>query len=107
MARARKNGGSRGKPIRVFSFAGSFGGDKDAAARIREELLKPAVSNDLSEVVIDFEGVDFVTQSFAHAMLSAVVRRDPKVLERIRFDNCSDSVREIVDIVVQYSQEEL
>lgn len=94
--------------IRVFAEAGAFGGDKDAAARLREKQLKPALAQDQQSVVhLDFAGVDFATQSFIHAVLSSVVRRNPKVLDRIQFDNCTDSVREIIEIVVQYSQEDL
>ena len=62
---------------------------------------------DEGEVILDFAGVDFVTQSFAHALLSAIVRKQPTALERLRFDNCTNSVREIIEIVVQYSQEDL
>lgn len=75
----------KGNRIAIVDHAGSFGGDKDAAARLRERLLKPALKSG-QEVVLDFRGVDYVTQSFIHALLSAVVRRDPPVLERIRFD---------------------
>jgi anti-anti-sigma regulatory factor len=90
---------------RVYDVDGTFGGDKDAAARIREELLKPALGRPGVEVVIDFAKVEFATQSFAHALLSSIVRRRPADLERITFEHCSDSVREIIEIVVQYSQE--
>lgn len=95
------------RPVKIADFAGSFGGDKDAAARVRDELLKPALRDTDHELVLDFAGVDFVTQSFAHALLSSIVRKQPKSLDRMRFDNCTDSVREIIEIVVQYSQEDL
>jgi anti-anti-sigma regulatory factor len=95
------------RPIKIAKYSGSFGGDKDAAAKIRDDLLRPALRGSEDEVVLDFSGVDFLTQSFAHALLSAIVRKHPKSLERIRFDNCTDSVREIIEIVVQYSQEDL
>ena len=94
--------------IKVFDEAGAFGGDKDAAARLRDKQLKPALKREPHKTVtLDFRGVDFATQSFIHALLSAVVRKDPTDLDRLRFVNCSGSVREIVEIVVQYSQEDL
>lgn len=95
------------RPIKIAKYSGSFGGDKDAAAKVRDELLRPALRDENKVVVLDFDGVDFVTQSFAHALLSAIVRKQAKSLERMRFDNCSDSVREIIEIVVQYSQDDL
>jgi anti-anti-sigma regulatory factor len=88
----------------MFDYAGSFGGDKDAAAKVRDELLKPALKEATADVIVDFVDVEFVTQSFIHALLSAVVRKEPSALNRLRFDNCSESVREIIEIVVQYSQ---
>lgn len=94
--------------IDVYGEAGSFGGDKDAAARLRDRYLRAALeAHPTAEVVLDFQGVDFATQSFIHALLSAVVRRDPRSLERIRFDNCTPSVKEIIEIVVRYSQQDI
>ena len=90
--------------IPIFDYAGSFGGDKDAAAKVRDGLLKPALKQATADVIVDFVDVEFVTQSFVHALLSAIVRKQPSALERLRFDNCSESVREIIEIVVQYSQ---
>ena len=91
--------------ISVFQYAGSFGGDKDAAAKVRDTILKPALKDASTVIAIDFVDVEFVTQSFAHALLSAIIRKDAKSLERMTFTNCSESVREIIEIVVQYSQE--
>lgn len=90
--------------IPIFDYSGSFGGDKDAAAKVRDELLKPALKQANADVIVDFVDVEFVTQSFVHALLCAIVRKQPSALERLRFDNCSESVREIIEIVVQYSQ---
>lgn len=98
---------TRRKPVRIsiFAHAGSFGGDKDAAARVRDQLLKPALKDSDNEVILDFVDVEFVTQSFIHALLSAVVRRTPSTLDRLSFEHCTDSVRQIIEIVTQYSQE--
>lgn len=92
--------------IRVQKYAGSFAGDKDAAARIRDTEVVPALRGGKS-VVLDFAGVDLATQSFVHALLASIVRENPEALEHIAFKNCNDSVRSLVEIVVDYAQQEL
>jgi STAS-like domain of unknown function (DUF4325) len=90
--------------VEIFKEAGEFAEDKDAAARIREERLRAGLDSG-GEVVLDFAGVGYATQSFIHAMIAQTVRRNPDVLERISFANCSDAVRGIVEIVIDYAQE--
>jgi hypothetical protein len=92
--------------IKIASHAGSFGGDKDVAAEVRDKLVTPALRND-GRVTLDFDGVDLATQSFVHALLSTLIREEPTVLERISFVNCNASVQELIEIVAEYSQEEL
>ncbi|MEW2376926.1 STAS-like domain-containing protein [Micromonospora sp. NPDC047812] len=94
------------KKITISRYAGSFGGDKDAAARIRDRVLKRALA-DGGSVALDFAGVELATQSFIHALLSNVIRSDATILERISFRNCNASIQEIIEIVAEYSQEEL
>jgi anti-anti-sigma regulatory factor len=91
------------KTIKMFELVGDFGEDKDAAAKLREEEIKPEVKNGLS-IIIDFSGVTLVTQSFIHALISDVLRTGgEQVLELVNFNNCSEVVRGIISTVVQYS----
>jgi hypothetical protein len=94
------------KRIQISRFAGSFAGDKDAAAKIRDEKLVPALASG-GGVVLDFEDVDLATQSFIHALLSNVIRSSPDILERTSFERCNPSIQELIEIVAEYSQEEL
>jgi len=94
------------KRILVSKHAGSFAGDKDAAALVRDSLLNPGLKQG-GNVIIDFKGVDLATQSFIHALLSNIIRSDPEALGRITFENCNSSVQELIEIVAEYSQEEL
>jgi len=88
----------------VFNYAGSFAGDKDAAARLREEVIRPALNR--GEVVsLNFGHVEFATQSFVHALLAAIIREDPSRLDRIEFQGCSSDVQSLIEIVVDYAQE--
>lgn len=92
------------KIIRIFPLAGDFAENKDAARDIRTKLIVPALKKE-EEVVLDFDRVDSVTQSFMHALLSEVMRDfGPEALDRIAFKNCNDTVKGIVNIVVDYMQ---
>jgi hypothetical protein len=90
---------------KVFEYSGSFAGDKDAAARLREDVLKPRLAENKT-VVLDFRGVELATQSFMHALLAQTVRDDPASLEHVTFKNCNPDVQSLVEIVVDYAQED-
>lgn len=88
----------------VAECCGPFAEDKDAAKEIRETILRAALSDQRSQVVLDFAGVDSSTQSFIHALLSDLLRTfGESMLERIEFRNCNESVRSIIGTVVNYS----
>jgi hypothetical protein len=91
--------------MKVLTQTGAFAGDKDAAAIIREDYIRPALRKN-REAVLDFAGVDLATQSFIHALIAGVVRDDPSNLDRIVFKNCNESVRSLIEIVVEYAQDE-
>jgi hypothetical protein len=89
--------------VSIFDAVGDFGEDKDTAARIREEVIKPSAQRG-ETIVVDFEGVTLVTQSFVHALISDVLRNGGEdALDRLEFKNCSAVVRGIISTVVQYS----
>lgn len=90
--------------MRIFSSVGDFAGDKDAAAHIRDTYVRPNLEKGRA-VLLDFTGVELATQSFVHALLAAVVREDPDSLETIDFEGCNDSVRELIQLVVDYAQD--
>jgi hypothetical protein len=92
--------------IKLSDWVGDFAGDKDVAALIRDRELRPALLSDETKVEIDFEDVSLATQSFVHALISQLVREpDLDALKRITFTNCSPSVQELIEIVAEYSQE--
>lgn len=93
------------KRIEVQKHAGNFAENKDAAAKMREKFLIPALEDQHGDVVLDFAGVEYATQSFIHALLAKVIRNDEEALGRMLFKNCSEAVQGIVEIVVDYAQE--
>ncbi len=93
------------KLIRILPLAGSFAENKDVARDVRLQQIVPLLDRQ-EEVVLDFEGVDAVTQSFIHALIGDLIRKyGAGVLERLAFKSCNENVRKIITIVVEYMQE--
>ena len=93
------------KQISILEAAGAFAENKDIARRLRLSEIVPALNND-EEVVLNFEGVDAVTQSFIHALISEVMRQyGVEVLDFLTFKSCNETIRKIINIVVDYMQE--
>jgi len=92
------------RTIKIRKAAGSFAENKDIARDIREKELMPTLARN-EKIVLDFEGVEIATQSFLHALISEALREyGSNALERIEFRSCTDTVREIISIVVDYMQ---
>jgi hypothetical protein len=91
--------------IKIRERTGDFAEDKDAAADIRENVLRPAVAAG-KRTTLDFNGVSLVTQSFVHALVADVLRNSGEPgLKLLLFKGCSPSIRGIIGTVVQYSLE--
>jgi len=93
------------KRVDIHAHAGAFAENKDVARDLRLKEILPTLERD-EDVVLDFAGVDAVTQSFIHALISDLIRkRGADVLDRLEFKSCNETVRKIVTIVVDYMQE--
>lgn len=90
------------KQIKLFALVGSFAEDKDAAAKLRRDVILPLLKKGES-LEIDFAGITLTTQSFIHALISQALRQEgEEVLARMKFKNCGIAVRGIIETVVQY-----
>ena len=93
------------KRIAIFDKAGAFAENKDVARDIRIQEIMPALERN-EEVLLDFRRVDAATQSFIHALISEALRKyGGDALERIAFKSCNDTVKKLINIVVDYMQE--
>ncbi len=91
--------------IKLFPVTTSFAENKDLARDLRINEIAPALKNG-KVVILDFGGVQAVTQSFIHALLSGLFREQGAVvLDKIKFKNCNENVKKIIEIVVEYLQE--
>lgn len=92
------------KTVHVEKLAGTFAEDKDIAARVREDTLRPAVTSG-EQVTISFAGCEGATQSFIHAMVSDLIRKHGEgVLDLMVFKDCTETIKSVIQIVAEYSQ---
>jgi len=93
------------KQIDIFEKAGSFAENKDIARDIRLSEIIPALEKK-EEVVLDFDRVAAATQSFIHALISDIIRKyGNDILDRILFKSCNETIKQIINIVIDYMQE--
>ncbi len=91
--------------IFIKDYVGSFAENKDIARKIRIEQIEPMLKTH-TEVVLDFNGIDGATQSFVHALISELIRAHTSdVLDKLIFKNCTEPVRQIISIVIDYMQQ--
>ena len=93
------------KTIKLLPVTGSFAENKDIAREIRLKEIVPSLNKN-EEVTLDFKDVDSATQSFIHTLISDIIRNyRVEILDKIFFKNCSDTIKKIINIVVDYMQE--
>lgn len=91
--------------IHLRTSVGEFAENKDIARELRVNSIIPALEKK-ENIALDFEGVDSATQSFVHALISDLFRKyGNDVLENLYFKNCNETVKKIINIVVEYMQE--
>jgi len=91
--------------IKLYSLVGGFAENKDVAKDIRINKIIPSLENG-DEVTLDFDKVKSATQSFIHALISDVIRKNGiKILDRVYFKNCNETVKKIIEIVIEYMQD--
>jgi len=91
--------------IKLYEHVGSFAENKDIAKEIRVNKIIPALE-DNKEVTLDFKKIESATQSFIHALISDLIRKKGiDILDKIYFKNCNDTVKKIIEIVIEYMQD--
>ncbi len=93
--------------VDLYTHVGEFAEDKDKARTIRKQYIMPSVKSN-KKLVLDFNKVTNATQSFIHALISDVIRREGiDALDKIDFKNCSPNVKTIITIVCNYMQDSI
>ncbi len=90
--------------IKLFDSVGSFAENKDLAQQIRKNIIIPALDSN-QHVILNFEKIDSATQSFIHALISDLFRNYDDILDKISFQSCNNTVKKIIEIVIDYMLE--
>jgi len=91
--------------IKLYSLVGAFAENKDTAKDIRINKIIPSLESG-EDVTLDFDKVKSATQSFVHALISDIIRKNGiKILDNIYFKNCNDTIKKIIEIVIEYMQD--
>jgi len=91
--------------INLFESVGAFAENKDIARGIRVNSIIPCLDRK-EDVILNFDKIESTTQSFIHALISDLIRkRSIEVLDKIFFKNCNDTIKKIIEIVIEYMQE--
>jgi len=91
--------------IKILDLVGSFAENKDVARDLRTQKILPSMEKN-ENIIFDFGGVETTTQSFVHALISDTIRTRgiDQFIGKTEFKNCNDSVKKIINIVVDYMQ---
>ena len=93
------------KIINMRKIFGEFAGNKDLARDIRLNQIIPVLNNK-QEIILDFTRVESTTQSFIHALISDLIRKyGISVIDKIKFKSCNNTIKTIINIVIDYMQE--
>lgn len=92
--------------IKLHKKFGDFAENKDVARDIRIKEIIPGLKEH-EQVVLNFKGITAATQSCIHALISDVIRKEGiDILDRIFFRSCDTTVKRIINIVIDYMQDQ-
>ncbi|MFL6304954.1 MAG: STAS-like domain-containing protein [Candidatus Sulfotelmatobacter sp.] len=89
--------------VRVNAGVNGFAEDKDSAKELRKDIIMPSLLSNKT-VILNFSGVTSSTQSFVHALIAEPLQKmGEHVLSRLEFRCCAPQVKNLVELVVDYS----
>jgi hypothetical protein len=93
--------------IKIYDYVGAFAENKDIAKEIRIDIILPSLEKN-QKVTLDFSKVEGGTQSFIHALISDVIRKKGiNILDSIYFKDCNETIKKIIEIVIEYMQDHI
>ena len=94
--------------VSILQRVGSFAENTDKAKWLRTHIIVPALrQEEPEEIVLDLDGVSGTTQSFVHALIADAIRYEElSALDHLVFANCNEVVQSVVEVVVEYTQEQ-
>lgn len=93
--------------LKLHKEIGSFAGNGTLGNQLRIDKIEPHW-NSSDKIVLNFEGVDSMTDSFINAFVGNIVESHPEDFrEKLRFTNCSSLVKAFIKSALQMAQNRL
>jgi hypothetical protein len=89
--------------VTIFEEFGSFPADGSRGDVVRA-LQVEAIWDEMDKIVLDFEGVPSMTDSFANAFIGNIVETHPtEFRDKLRFRNCAPLTKSIIKNAIGYA----
>src|SRR4051812_12023726 len=89
--------------ISISADSTGFVEDKEQALQLRTTQIIPTLEAG-DNLILDFGKIRYATQSYVHTLIGEALQRfGDSALDLIEFKNCSDPVRSVIELVVDYS----
>jgi uncharacterized protein DUF4325 len=89
--------------IEIPTGPSGFAEDKDQARQLRTSKVLPSLEKG-RRIELDFLNIRYATQSYIHALIGEALQKfGDSALDLMEFKNCTDSVRSVIELVVDYS----
>ena len=90
--------------LKLHTEIGSFAGNGTLGNQMRIDKIEPHWENS-DKIILNFEGVDSMTDSFVNAFVGNIVESHPEDFrEKLRFTNCSSLVKTFIKGALQMAQ---
>ena len=80
---------------------------RESGLRVRMEIEKALSENEDATIVLDFQGIELITQGFGDEIVGVLIRRRGLgfVKEKVKVINACDFIRGTLNWVVSYSKQ--
>ncbi|MFC4995226.1 STAS-like domain-containing protein [Rubritalea tangerina] len=93
--------------LTLRELVGSFAANGTMGDQLRIDKIEP-LWKESEKIILNFEGVSSMTDSFANAFIGNIVERHPEDFRaKLRFINCSPLVKSFIKGALQYAQSRL
>ena len=90
--------------LKLHDEIGSFAGNGTMGNQLRLDKVEPHWDSS-EKIILNFEGVDSMTDSFVNAFVGNIVESHPDSFkEKLRFTNCSSLVKTFIKAALQMAQ---
>ncbi|MCC5915643.1 MAG: STAS-like domain-containing protein [Balneolaceae bacterium] len=75
--------------------------NSNEAIKLRISRIEPSLI-EFDHIVFDFKKVRNMNSSFTNALFTGLIQEDPKILDKISFENCNGKIKSMIEIALMY-----